>query len=169
MKYNHFYKTKAGVRPIGISLLAALVCALLIFAPGESFSSPQRKKAPPVQESYEVVRIAQVELERIPRERIEDVKDPELRGALQRAVIALEEVANNRNRSQLPLLLNNLGKQVQELEHIGVYKGVLESKGGKCGSKYQTCQGGCKAKGKKLGGCFAKMLGCLTIRLIDKI
>ena len=45
MKLNHFYKTKAGVRPIGISLLAALACALVMLIAGESFSSPKNNIA----------------------------------------------------------------------------------------------------------------------------
>lgn len=143
--------------------IAKLLLATLFIALGGLFAvNGNAQSAPPQRDLASAVE-ARAELSRIPRERIGRIKDAAIRAKVNRAVTALEAVANNKSAEREAGLVQTAQQGIDDFINTPTppsYGCFGEVVGG-----FKACQKNCKASGKKFCGCFAiavvETVGCI--------
>lgn len=166
MKLNRYF-TKTCARPVAISLLATIACALMIFAPGESFSSPQKTSVLPVstQKEDHQATMARRELNRIPVAKIQKIPDAKLRKAILETRAVMAQIANNRSKSQEATLLRIFDAKLKVLQD-SAQSSEYKTGAFKCLGDYHECV---KNKCKIGCGCGFAFVGCLVIEIVGAI
>jgi hypothetical protein len=148
------------------SLIAAFLFALTLGMTGtSSFTASQ---AAPVQSAQPGAAAptsaaeAQQELARFSTANLGRIKDEKVRAAVQRALTALQAIANNRDQRKEAALIQAYETSLANVKKEADQSAAYQTNTFKCNQDRLECKKQCQGSGKKLCGCGAAFLGCLV-------
>lgn len=176
MNPNRYNATQSGAKPFALSLLAAIACAFMIFAPSESLSGPQAapnqslSAAPTGAEVHSWAKEAQEKLPALKtwdKARVENEADRKLVGLIKRGYAIINQAAargagmSAREAANFDTQMHGLMDQIDKLTAAG---------GGTTATDVPDCMVKCDGaypgwgKGKGWNRFWCKV-GCIKIKV----